>query len=325
MSSDVQFSAVLQRFDNCRLGFSVGLCTKDGSLHVIDLSDGVASMLHATQNRCIQIGDVLLEINNLRDNPEQMAKELKNAKVLRLTFSRKADVPTADLRASASLASRETVDEGTRLAKQVLESLAEKEAIEEEIHKQKFAMMSLTLLPSTPDDALWQSAALWTLDRTFLDQDVGHLQSFGFPVASTREWEKGSGSGPKIQLEVEGHEERAGHTWYFVTCRLQDSDEAKWQVWTAPRRLQQLRCDLHDRLKNYDCDEEETYYNIFGETPFARIGGVPGTSARLMAWLRSLARAISTLQVSPAVVAYTLLFFHAPLPGQVMSTSEVDV
>merc|ERR1712107_767688 len=149
------------------------------------------------------------------------------------------------------------------------------------------------------------------------DQDVDHLQAFGFPVASSWKWEKNSESAPNFQLELEGHEERAGHTWYFVRCKLQDSarwptarsDEAEEHVWTAPRRLQQLRCDLHDRLKNYDCDEEETYYSIFGETPFARIGGVPGTSARLTAWLRSLAHAISNLQVSPAVVAYTLLFF----------------
>merc|ERR1712151_287761 len=105
----------------------------------------------------------------------------------------------------------------------MMERLAEKEAMEEDHHKHKFAMMTLTLLPSTPDDALWQPAALWNLDRTFLDQDVGHLQAFGFPVASNGEWMKDSGTRPKFQLELEGHEERAGHTWYFVRCRLQDS------------------------------------------------------------------------------------------------------
>lgn len=329
MSADKEFSAVLQRFDNCRLGISVGLCMKGGSLVVLDLYDGGASVWNAThQDRSIEVGNVLTEINGLRDEPEQMAKELRHAKLLRLTLSRKADVPTTDLRA---LASRETMDEGTRLAKEMLERLAEKEAAEDEIQKQKFAMMTLTLLPSPHADAIWQSAALWSLDRTFLDQDVGHLQAFGFPVASAQKWEKDPGSSPKFQLEVEGHEERAGHTWYFIRCRLQHPstwpaarlDEVEDGIWTAPRRLQQLRCDLHDRLKNYDCDEEETYYNIFGETPFARIGGVPGTSARLTAWLRSLAHAISTLQVSPAVVAYTLLFFHAPLHCQNTLTNVI--
>ncbi|CAK8991971.1 unnamed protein product [Durusdinium trenchii] len=89
--------------------------------------------------------------------------------------------------------------------------------------------------------------------------------------------------------------------------------EAESLTWEAPRRLHHLRMELHDRMKYYM--EEAFYARVFNETPFARHMGLPGTTARLKAWLTTLSNAINKQEVPPMAAAITLLFLHTPLPS----------
>ena len=79
--------------------------------------------------------------------------------------------------------------------------------------------------------------------------------------------------------------------------------------WTAPRRLHQLREGLHDPVKS---DLGEGYAGLFGNTPFAMMGRPIGTTERLSEWLKTLASAINSGKLKPALVARTLFFLRGP-------------
>ncbi|CAE7910833.1 unnamed protein product, partial [Symbiodinium necroappetens] len=63
--------------------------------------------------------------------------------------------------------------------------------------------------------------------------------------------------------------------------------------WEAPRRLAQLRTDLHDRVK-FGMEPKE-YKALFEEAPFAHAGGPSGTTLRLSNWMSALAACINKL------------------------------
>merc|ERR1719183_767873 len=81
--------------------------------------------------------------------------------------------------------------------------------------------------------------------------------------------------------------------------------------WRIQRRLCQLREDLHDFVKS---ELGKSYNDLFSETPFARSGGLKGTTARLTKWLEKLSFCINQLLVGPLLVAFVLSFFEAPAP-----------
>merc|ERR1711957_150162 len=56
------------------------------------------------------------------------------------------------------------------------------------------------------------------------------------------------------------------------------------------------------------------YESHFAEAPFARHGGLPGTSTRLAAWLGALASCANNGALDPELHAYVLRFLHAPVP-----------
>eukprot|EP00928_Gymnodinium_smaydae_P011055 TRINITY_DN14132_c0_g3_i1.p1 TRINITY_DN14132_c0_g3~~TRINITY_DN14132_c0_g3_i1.p1 ORF type:complete len:281 (+),score=52.89 TRINITY_DN14132_c0_g3_i1:110-952(+) len=151
-----------------------------------------------------------------------------------------------------------------------------------------------------------------------------------------------------IYMDHTGHEERAGHTWYLARCELTPAlleesvaigpggrgsashgqtlgddctddgadvlaahgDNAETRRWFAPRRLSQLRADLHDPIKLGM--GPEAYAAHFGATPFASLFAPGGTTARLDRWLKSLCDSINSGLLSPDLVAMTLCFFQCP-------------
>lgn len=90
--------------------------------------------------------------------------------------------------------------------------------------------------------------------------------------------------------------------------------------WEAPRRLSQLRGELHDRIKFTDLS---AYKATFDDAPFARAGGPSGTTSRLSTWLSRLATSINHLEVTPAIAALTLTFLHAPQLGALHLSLEL--
>jgi len=118
---------------------------------------------------------------------------------------------------------------------------------------------------------------------------------------------------------VVDHEEHDGHTWYNLRCALAGpgrdagTGEESGDVfnWDAQRRLTQLRASLHDAVA--DTISPQVYRKHFTSAPFARFGGVPGTTSRLNSWCRALAQAISLAEVPPLAVATTLHALGAPV------------
>lgn len=127
------------------------------------------------------------------------------------------------------------------------------------------------------------------------------LQGFGSGAA---------GSTPHLIIVVVGHEEIDGHTQYHIRCTLCNAkpDTTPPSVWGCWRRLRELR-DLHDIVKQ---TLGETYSSVFGETPFARHGGFPGTTARLHAWLGTLASCINSGRFSSEGCSQALRMLGAP-------------
>lgn len=144
---------------------------------------------------------------------------------------------------------------------------------------------------------------------------AAYIEAYGYQAACDRSWRElprlGTSS-PELQLQVTGHVEEGGHTWYIVECTLVclklGPRPLKWRV---QRRLVQMRESLHDPVKEALDDD---YVRRFGDAPFARHGGLPGTSARLQEWLSALARCINVGGCPPAVVAHVLQFLDVVDP-----------
>lgn len=144
------------------------------------------------------------------------------------------------------------------------------------------------------------------------------LQSFGYVTQDAATWcaNPNAAAGeivptpPSLCMEVDGHEEIDGHTWYSMSCKLRDASESQ-TTWKTRRRLASLREDLHDRIKDH---LGKDYADHFVKTPFAVKGGLPGTTARLGAWFHTLAELVNRGRASPTVVALLLQYLEAPIP-----------
>eukprot|EP00413_Alexandrium_margalefii_P031738 CAMPEP_0204552718 /NCGR_PEP_ID=MMETSP0661-20131031/26810_1 /ASSEMBLY_ACC=CAM_ASM_000606 /TAXON_ID=109239 /ORGANISM="Alexandrium margalefi, Strain AMGDE01CS-322" /LENGTH=245 /DNA_ID=CAMNT_0051559739 /DNA_START=44 /DNA_END=777 /DNA_ORIENTATION=+ len=167
------------------------------------------------------------------------------------------------------------------------------------------------------EEHVWDNAASWSL----VMMHSGHeavLRSFGYSPVSDDRWQSAPmDGGPALKLGLSGTSTHAFHCWYEVQCQLTVPASAGGGVltWTAPRRLCQLRWDLHDRVKVW---MGESYGIHFARTPFAKLGGPPGTTARLAAWLGSLSEAINGGSALPRVAALALRFFQAPEPKPIV-------
>lgn len=144
------------------------------------------------------------------------------------------------------------------------------------------------------------------------------LQAFGYEAQDASTWCKSPNAAarsiaptlPSLNVEVDGHEEFDGHTWYSVSCKLRDASESE-TTWKSRRRLSSLREDLHDRVKDHLGTD---YAEHFAKTPFAVKGGLPGTTARLGAWFHTLAELVNRGKTSPSVVALLLQYLETPMP-----------
>jgi len=114
---------------------------------------------------------------------------------------------------------------------------------------------------------------------------------------------------PQLELVVEGHEEDAGHTFYILVCTLKHG--AKVLRWQCKKRLNDLR-GFHDEAKTIL--GEAAYTRVFAEAPFARVGGLPGTTGRLRVWLERLAQAANGGKLPTQLLATLVRFLEAPVP-----------
>jgi len=119
----------------------------------------------------------------------------------------------------------------------------------------------------------------------------------------------GCSAHPELCLQVTGHAEAFGHTWYHVRCSLGCPWSGANLQWQAKWRLVHLRKFLHGPVKS---SLGPTYERFFARAPFARKGGLPGTTFRLDAWCKALARCINLRACPPGLVWLTLSFLQVP-------------
>lgn len=126
----------------------------------------------------------------------------------------------------------------------------------------------------------------------------------------------GEAKRPRLSITLESHEEEGGHTLYFLGCTLSyhAGPEGGFSstAWSCRHRLCDLRQFLHDEIKA--ALGPESYEAHFGETPFARHGGPPGTTQRLSAWLGSLSACFNSDCLEAPQAAQVLRFLGAPIP-----------
>lgn len=144
------------------------------------------------------------------------------------------------------------------------------------------------------------------------DEVAAYVQPYGYSALGPSEWQRLSAqtAWPKITFTVAGHIEVDEHTYYQVKCEL-DNQPTFSYTWGVHRRLLHLREGLHDFVQSCLA---ESYNDVFGDAPFARRGGLPGTSARLQAWLEHLAQYVNDGTAPPLIVAHIFNFFEAPKP-----------
>ncbi|CAK0901515.1 unnamed protein product [Prorocentrum cordatum] len=139
------------------------------------------------------------------------------------------------------------------------------------------------------------------------------LGDLGFGLTDAGTWrrpgESDAGPPPQLLLEVEGHEEGRGHTWYVLGCSLEEARGAR-RTWKVRRRLAQLRDVLHGSAR--DALGGDLYGELFARTPFASRGAPAGTTERLRAWCKTLAKCINDGKAPPMLVALTLQFLQVP-------------
>ncbi|CAE8614547.1 unnamed protein product [Polarella glacialis] len=119
---------------------------------------------------------------------------------------------------------------------------------------------------------------------------------------------------PEITLNMTGHSEHEGHTLYEMECELKWDDpscELRILEWKFRARLADLREKMHETVKK---DLGGKYSRFFGATQFAQHGGMPGTTERLKAWMKSLARCTNNGQLSPEALTVVLRYLRIPVP-----------
>jgi len=132
---------------------------------------------------------------------------------------------------------------------------------------------------------------------------------------------------PAFEIQVTGHEERKGHTWYQLECTLLHGGVTAGSPtlrWRGYWRLAQLRAGLHNPVQEFL--SHDAYSKIFHGAPFALRGGPRGTTQRLHGWCGALSSCISQQLCPPSIVWVSLRFLQVPEPrslaGDVKSSAS---
>eukprot|EP00418_Pyrodinium_bahamense_P034041 CAMPEP_0179137234 /NCGR_PEP_ID=MMETSP0796-20121207/65457_1 /TAXON_ID=73915 /ORGANISM="Pyrodinium bahamense, Strain pbaha01" /LENGTH=252 /DNA_ID=CAMNT_0020836403 /DNA_START=30 /DNA_END=785 /DNA_ORIENTATION=+ len=133
---------------------------------------------------------------------------------------------------------------------------------------------------------------------------VPYLAAYGYAAVDADTWGEVE-QWPVLEVQVLGHRAVDLHRMYLLQCSL-ELGGAGLLRWVAPRRLLDLREDLHDRVKLALGDK--VYEHFFAGAPFARRGGPPGTTGRLRGWTAALAACINVGGASPCATAMALKF-----------------
>lgn len=141
---------------------------------------------------------------------------------------------------------------------------------------------------------------------------IQYLRKYGFNLTDDASWNESlseaENQGPILIISVTGHTEIAGHTCYIIKCSLGVKRKPHLQ-WQTRKRLSQFRKFLHDPVKSA---LGSSYQDLFKGAPFAKMGGIPGTTARLNGWCGALSYCINSQQCSPGVVWLVLSFLQIP-------------
>eukprot|EP00927_Polykrikos_kofoidii_P054514 TRINITY_DN48926_c0_g1_i1.p1 TRINITY_DN48926_c0_g1~~TRINITY_DN48926_c0_g1_i1.p1 ORF type:complete len:438 (-),score=36.62 TRINITY_DN48926_c0_g1_i1:278-1519(-) len=143
---------------------------------------------------------------------------------------------------------------------------------------------------------------------------------------------------PLLYISVVGHEEEILHgegslpcTLYEIHCQLCPvgvtpwaEDEISFRLttqWRCKRRLCDIRSNLYDKVKR---KLSGGYPGWFRKTPFARRGGIRGTTGRLRAWFSTFAEYFNTVMLDKRTKVQWLRFVGAPgKPRQSRTFSSV--
>jgi hypothetical protein len=163
-----------------------------------------------------------------------------------------------------------------------------------------------TASPDIMDDSIPETA----------DDTASYLWVYGYVAKSSTSWCDVAGSSmgrPVMRLELAGHKEQDGHTYYQVKCQLTAKQPVLRLDWTSQMRLNQMREELHDVVKD---GLGKNYGDLFSQAPFARRGGLSGTTGRLQTWLDTLASCINEYTVQPGLLVSVLKSLDVPAPPQ---------
>mmetsp|Transcript_98955 Transcript_98955/g.191121 ORF Transcript_98955/g.191121 Transcript_98955/m.191121 type:complete len:273 (+) Transcript_98955:82-900(+) len=157
-----------------------------------------------------------------------------------------------------------------------------------------------------------------------------YLARYGFSAMTDSNWEAFPDhvmSAPLLEIQVAGHEEREGHTWYQLVCSLLHGGGAVGSrnlQWRGYWRLAQLREGLHNPVR--ELLSHDAYMKIFHGAPFALRGGPRGTTRRLRGWCGALSSCINQQLCPPSIVWLSLRFLEVPEPrsltGDVKSSAS---
>lgn len=159
------------------------------------------------------------------------------------------------------------------------------------------------------------------MDAWTEQQQLDFLKKYGYAAVDLSSWAHAashasselSSTWPQLHVNVEGHQEKDGHTWYLLECKL-DLPSNRTMPWLIEHRLRHLR----EHLYQPTCQalESETAEGAvrLRKAPFALRGGLPGTSNRLRGWLAELAECINTGHCQPSLVSLALRFLSPPEP-----------
>mmetsp|Transcript_93037 Transcript_93037/g.165479 ORF Transcript_93037/g.165479 Transcript_93037/m.165479 type:complete len:262 (+) Transcript_93037:63-848(+) len=114
----------------------------------------------------------------------------------------------------------------------------------------------------------------------------------------------------RLSITVTGHVEERGNTVYSIRCGLHVPDnEKKMLTWVCKHRL----CEMREQFNDVVMKALDTEYAAFDETPFALRGGLPGTTARLVAWFETLAKVINAGGFSHQIAAQLMNSLQGPI------------
>eukprot|EP00929_Paragymnodinium_shiwhaense_P116889 TRINITY_DN8689_c0_g1_i2.p1 TRINITY_DN8689_c0_g1~~TRINITY_DN8689_c0_g1_i2.p1 ORF type:complete len:218 (+),score=34.41 TRINITY_DN8689_c0_g1_i2:94-747(+) len=156
----------------------------------------------------------------------------------------------------------------------------------------------------------------WKRRRASREDPKLFISRFGY---DPQEDEAEEEARPLLQVTVPGHHEEDGHTLYILDCSiicqgLPYTDKDPRLLWRCSRRL----CDLRDGIYSFVKSTLGEVYTVrFRETPFAKRGGLPGTTDRLKAWMTTLAHCMNNDVLFDASALATILrLLEAPIPDE---------